>query len=147
MLFYPFRLCLVETLKLILDQSRPNFHVGITIKLVATTKEPCLAFSVNHVILCTTQFASTLIHVFSLCWKGLHVLGNVLAVACQFFSAKLFDSVILDSDITITSSEESPYSTPLPTPLLSSSPSKNMQPIKSHATKLRIVAINFQCLC
>ena len=39
------------------------------------------------------------------------------------FSATLLDSVILDSDITITSSEESPCSTPLPTPLLSSSPS------------------------
>ena len=42
------------------------------------------------------------------------------------FSATLFDSVILDSDITITSSEESPCSSPLPTPLLSSSPSKNI---------------------
>ena len=62
-------------------------------------------------------------------------------------SATLFDSVILDSDITITSSEESPCSTPLPTPLLSLSPSKNMQPIQSHATNLRIVAINFQSVC
>ena len=40
------------------------------------------------------------------------------------FSATLFDSVKLDYDITLTSSEESPCSTPLPTPLLSSSPSK-----------------------
>ena len=36
------------------------------------------------------------------------------------YSATLFDFVILNSDITITSSEESPCSTPLPTPLLSS---------------------------
>ena len=56
-------------------------------------------------------------------------------------------NLILDSDITITSSEESPCSTPLPTPLLSSSPSKNMQPIQSQATNLRIVAINFQSVC
>ena len=63
------------------------------------------------------------------------------------FSATLFDSVILDSDITMNSSEESSCSTPLPTPLLSSSPSKNMQPIKSQATNLRIVAINFQSIC
>ena len=63
------------------------------------------------------------------------------------FSSTLFDSVILDSDITITSSEESPCSTPLPTPLLYSSPSKNMQPIQSQATNLRIVAINFQSAC
>ena len=63
------------------------------------------------------------------------------------FYAILFDSVILDSDITLTSSEESPFSTPLPTPLLSSSPSKNIQPIQSHATNLRIVAINFQSVC
>ena len=33
------------------------------------------------------------------------------------FSATFFDSVILVSDITITSSEESPCSTPLPTSL------------------------------
>ena len=52
--------------------------------------------------------------------------------------------MILDSDITLTSSEESPCSTPLPTPLPSSLPSKNMQPIQSHATNLRIVTINFQ---
>ena len=63
------------------------------------------------------------------------------------FSASLFDSVILDSDITVTSSEESPCSTPLPTPLLSSSPSKIMKPIQSHATNLRIVEINFQSVC
>ena len=63
------------------------------------------------------------------------------------FSATLLDSEILDSDITITCSEESPCSTPLPTPLLSSSPSKNMQPIQSQATNLRIVAINFQSVC
>ena len=63
------------------------------------------------------------------------------------FSATLLDSVILDSDITITSSEESPCITPLPMPLLSSSPSKNMQPIQFHATNLRIVAINFQSVC
>ena len=62
-------------------------------------------------------------------------------------SATLFDSVILDSDITLTSSEESPCRTPLPTPLLSSSPSMNMQPIQSHATILRIAAINFQSVC
>ena len=52
------------------------------------------------------------------------------------FSATLFDSVILDSDITIASSEESPCSTPLPTSLLSSSPSKNMQPIQSQVSNL-----------
>ena len=63
------------------------------------------------------------------------------------FSATLFDSVILDSDIILTSSEELPCSTALPTPLLSSSPSKNMQPILSHAPNLRIVAINFQSVC
>ena len=63
------------------------------------------------------------------------------------FSATLFDSVILDSDITIASSEESPCSTPLPTSLLSSSPSKNMQPIQSQVSNLRIVAINFQSVC
>ena len=33
----------------------------------------------------TMQFVSTLIQIFSLCWKGLHVLGNVLTVAYQFF--------------------------------------------------------------
>ena len=64
-----------------------------------------------------------------------------------YLSVTLFDSVILDSDITLTSSEESPCSTPLPTPLHSSSPSKNMQPIQSHATNLRIVAINLQSAC
>ena len=63
------------------------------------------------------------------------------------FSTTLFDSVILDTNITLTSSEESPCSTPLLTPLLSSPPSKNMQPIQSHATNLRIVAINFQSVC
>ena len=62
----------------------------------------------------------------------------------QNFSATLFDSVILDSDIIITSSEESPCSTPLPTPLFSSSPFKNMQSIQSQATNLRIAAINFR---
>ena len=62
----------METLKLILDQSRPYFHVGIAIRLVAITKESCLAFSVNHVILGTIQFESTLIQVFSLCLKDLH---------------------------------------------------------------------------
>ena len=65
----------------------------------------------------------------------------------QKISATLFDSVILDSDITLTSSEESPCITPLLTQLLSSSPSKNMQPIQSKATNLRIVAINFQIVC
>ena len=55
-----------------------NFHVGIA-------KEPCLAFSVNHVILGTMQFVSTLIQIISLCWKCLHVLGNVLTVAHQIF--------------------------------------------------------------
>ena len=55
--------------------------------------------------------------------------------------------MILDSDITIASSEESPCSTPLPTSLLSSSPSKNMQPIQSQVSNLRIVAINFQSVC
>ena len=63
------------------------------------------------------------------------------------FSATLFDYVILDSDITLTSSEESPCSTPIPTPLLSSSPSKNIRPIQSNATNLRIVTINFQSVC
>ena len=111
-------------------------------KKLAITKEPCLAFSVNHVILGTTQFVSTLIQVFSLCWKGLHVLTVAYQIFCHFF-----DSVILDSNITMTSREESPCSTPLPTPLLSSSPSKNMQPIQSHATNLRIVAINFWSVC
>ena len=59
----------------------------------------------------------------------------------------LFDSVILDSTITITSSRESPCSTALPTPLRSSSPSKNMQPIQSHSTNPRIMEINFQSVC
>ena len=63
------------------------------------------------------------------------------------FSATLFDSVILESDITIASSEESPCSTPLPTSLLSSLPSMNMQPIQSQVTNLRIVAINCQRVC
>ena len=62
-------------------------------------------------------------------------------------SATLFYSVILDSDITLASSEESQHSTPPPTPLFSSSPSKNIQQIQSHATNLRIAAINFQCMC
>ena len=60
------------------------------------------------------------------------------------FSATLFESVILDSDITMTSSEESPCSTPLPNLMLSSSPTRNMQPIQSNATSLIIVAINYQ---
>ena len=62
-------------------------------------------------------------------------------------SATLYDSEILDSDISLASSEESPCSTPLPAPLLSSSPSKNMQTIQFHASNLRIVAINFQSVC
>ena len=132
------------TLKLILDQSHLNFHVGFAIKLVAIKKEPCLAFSANHEIIGTTQFVSTLIQVFSLYWKGLHVLGNFLTIAYKKFVPLC---LILDSDITLTSSEGSPWSTPLPTPLLSSSPPKNMQPIQSLATNLRIVAINFQSAC
>ena len=63
------------------------------------------------------------------------------------FSATLIDSVILDYDITLTSSEESPCSTPPPTPLFSPLPSKNMQPIQSHASNLRNVTINFQSVC
>ena len=62
-----------------------KFSCGIAIGVVVITKEPCLAFSVNHVILGTMQFVSTLIQVFSLCWKGLPVLGSVVTVACQFF--------------------------------------------------------------
>ena len=60
------------------------------------------------------------------------------------FSTTWFDSVILDSDTALARSEESPCNTPLPTPLLSSTPFRNIQPIQSHATNLRIVAINFQ---
>ena len=63
------------------------------------------------------------------------------------FSATLFDSQILDSDITLAISKESPCSTLPTTPLPSSSPTKNIQPIESHATDLRIVAINFQYMC
>ena len=134
----------MEILKLILNQSRLNFHLGIAIKLFAITKEPCPSFSVNHVIPGTTQLESTLMEVFSLCWKGLSVSENVLTVA---FSATLFDSVILDSDISLASSEESPLSSPPPAPLLSSSPSEKMQPIQSLASNLRIVAINIQSAC
>ena len=55
--------------------------------------------------------------------------------------------MMLDSDITIAISGESPCSTPPPASLLSSSPSTNIQPIQSHATNLRSIAINFQSVC
>ena len=64
---------------------------------------------------------------------------NAILIACQS-GVPLVDF----KHTIISSSEESPCSTPLPTSLLSSSPSKNMQPIQSQVTNLRIVAINFQ---
>ena len=63
----------------------PKFPCWHCKKLVVITKEPCPALSVNRVILGTMQFVSTFIQIFSLCRKGLHVLGNVLTVAYQNF--------------------------------------------------------------
>ena len=122
-----------------------DFHVGNAIKLVVITKEQCLASSVNqywyHTVCVNIDTSLLSVLERSSCpWECPNCgLPN--------FSATFFDSVILDSDITLTSSEESPCSHPLPTPLSSSSPSKNIQPIQSHATNLRIVAINFQSVC
>ena len=124
----------------------PKFHVGIAIKLVAITKEPCLALCESH----NTWYHAACVNI------DTSLLSVLERSSCPWecpncilpkFLATLFDSVILDSDITLTSSEESPCSTPLPTPLFSSSPSKNMQPIQSHATNHRIVAINIQSVC
>ena len=83
----------METLKLILDQSHIIFHVGITIKLVEFTKEPSVAFSVNRVILVTTQFVLTFIQVSTLCWKGIPLLGNVLTVADKKFLINIIDYI------------------------------------------------------
>ena len=93
----------METFNLILDQGRPNFHVGIAIKLVAITKEPCLAFSVNHLILGTMQFVSTVTQFFSVLERS-SCPWECSNCGLPNFSATLFDSVILDSDIAMASS-------------------------------------------
>ena len=81
-------LCAFQSISLVLSEDietnpgpkPPKFPCG-------HCKKACCDYqgAVNHVILGTMQFVSTLIQIFSLCWKGLHVLGNVLTVAYQNF--------------------------------------------------------------
>ncbi|XP_072051476.1 uncharacterized protein [Amphiura filiformis] len=60
-------------------------------------------------------------------------------------SSNLFDSTILGSDISITSSRSSTSSCPPGSPLASSSPSKQQHPVAS-AANLRTLVINFQSI-